>query len=77
MMVPKSQLKMSTLYCVTISYQNTHTQPFYGSLDSVRDNPWSWYQKKCSPIHTYRGHQSSLICFLHRSILTKSMRRLS
>ena len=25
----------------------------------------SWYQKKYSPTHTYRGHQSSLICFLH------------
>jgi len=25
----------------------------------------NWYQKKHSPTHTYRGHQSSLICFLH------------
>ena len=25
----------------------------------------SWYQKKHSPTHTYRGHQSSLICFIH------------
>ena len=25
----------------------------------------SQYQKKHSPTHTYRGHQSSLICFLH------------
>jgi len=25
----------------------------------------SWYQKKHSPTHTYRGHQSSLVCFLH------------
>jgi len=25
----------------------------------------SWYQKKHSPTHTYRGHQSSVICFLH------------
>ena len=25
----------------------------------------SRYQKKHSPTHTYRGHQSSLICFLH------------
>ena len=24
-----------------------------------------WYQKKHSPTHTYHGHQSSLICFLH------------
>jgi len=27
----------------------------------------SQYQKKHSPTHTYRGHQSSLICFLHLS----------
>jgi len=25
----------------------------------------SQYQKKHSPTHTYRGHQSSLICFIH------------
>jgi len=25
----------------------------------------SQYQKNHSPTHTYRGHQSSLICFLH------------
>jgi len=25
----------------------------------------SWYQKKHSPTHTYHGHQSSLVCFLH------------
>jgi len=25
----------------------------------------SWYQKKHSPTHTYHGHQSFLICFLH------------
>jgi len=25
----------------------------------------SWYQKKHSPTHTYCGHQSNLICFLH------------
>ena len=25
----------------------------------------SWYQKKHSPTHTYRGHQLSFICFIH------------
>jgi len=34
--------------------------PFYGPLTRV-----SWYQKKHLPTHTYRGHQSSVICFLH------------
>ena len=28
-------------------------------------NQVSLYQKKHSPAHTYHGHQSSLICFLH------------
>jgi len=52
---------------------STKLQPFYGSLDIIQDNPptrVSWYQKKHSPIHTYRGHQSSLICLLH---LVRSM----
>jgi len=40
-------------------------QPFHGSLDFVRTTWVSWYQKKHSPTHTYSGHQSFLICFLH------------
>jgi len=40
-------------------------EPFYGSLDFVRDNPVSRYQKKHSPTHTYHDYQSSFICFLH------------
>ena len=40
----------------------THTQPFYSSLDFV----WvSRYQKNHSPSHTYRGHQLSHISFIH------------
>jgi len=39
------------------------TQPFYSSLDFVRDNPVSRYQKKHSLTHTYCGHQLYLICF--------------
>jgi len=44
-----------------------HTQLFYGSLDSVRGNLGESVQKTIhhSPTHTYFGHQSSLICFLH------------
>ena len=44
---------------------HTYTQPFYGSLDSVRDNPVSRKQKKHSSTHIYHSHQSSLIRFLH------------
>jgi len=43
----------------------TYTHPFYGSMDFVWDSPGDRYQKKHSPTHTYRGHQSSLICFIH------------
>jgi len=28
-----------------------------------------WYQKKHSRTHTYRGHQSAFICFLHLHVL--------
>jgi len=43
---------------------HTHTQPFYGSLDYVRDNPGETVpEKKHSPTHTHRGHQSSLSAF--------------
>ena len=39
-------------------------QPFYGSL-LFGTTRVSRYQKKHSPSHTYHGHQSFLICFLH------------
>jgi len=43
-----------------------HTQPFYGSIRILSGTTRvSWYQKKHSPTHTYRGHQSSLIYFFH------------
>jgi len=35
-----------------------HTQPFYGSLDLSRTTRVSLYQKKHSPTHICRGHQS-------------------
>ena len=46
---------------------NTYTQSFYSSQDFTGTTWVSWYQKKHSPTHIYRGHQSSLICFLHLS----------
>jgi len=64
-------LSLSVTYfqcrCVSrISYSlHTHnTQLFYGCLNSGTTRV-SRYQKKHSPTHTYRGHQSSLIWFLH------------
>jgi len=43
---------------------HTHTQLFYGSLDFVRDNLGEPVPEETFT-HTCRGHQSSLICFLH------------
>jgi len=42
-----------------------HTQPFYGSLDFVQDNPDEPVPEETFTTHSYRGHQSPLICFLH------------
>jgi len=40
-------------------------QPFTALWTSSGTTRVSQYQKKHSPTHTHRGHQSSLICFLH------------
>ena len=48
--------------------QHTHTQPhnrFMALWTLSRTTRVSRYHKKHSPTHTYRGHQSSLICFIH------------
>jgi len=55
----------------TCTHAHTHTQ-FYGSLDFVRDNLGEPVQEEHSPTQTYRGHQSSLICFLHQLWSTAS-----
>jgi len=41
------------------------TQLFYGSLDYVLDNPVEPVREETFTTQTYRGHQSSLICFIH------------
>jgi len=42
-----------------------HTHNRFTALWILSGTTWvSWYQKKHSPTHTYRGHQSSLICFI-------------
>jgi len=47
------------------THTHTHTQPFMDLWTLSGTNRVSWYQKKHSPIHTYRGHKSSFIWFLH------------
>jgi len=44
---------------------HTCTQPFYGSLDFVWDNPGELVPEETFTRLPYRGHQSPLICFLH------------
>ena len=65
-----SQLRIQHILAVTKckSYTNTHTHTHnhFMALRILSGTTWvSRYQKKHSPTHTYRGNQSSLICFLH------------
>ena len=41
----------------------THTQPFYGSVEFVRDNPGEPVPEETFTHYTHRGHQSSLSAF--------------
>jgi len=51
---------------ITSSDHTTHTHNRFMALWILsRTTRVSRYQKKHSPTHTYRGHQSSLICVLH------------
>jgi len=43
---------------------HTHTQPFYNSMDFVRDNPGKPVPEE-KFTQTYHGHQSSFTCFIH------------
>jgi len=47
-------------------WTHTHTYNRFKALWILSGTTWvSRYQKKHSPIHTYRDHQSSVICFIH------------
>jgi len=39
----------------THTQTHTHTQPFYGSLDSVRDNPGEPVHEKCEWVNVSSG----------------------
>jgi len=49
-------------WCHDQNYYNNHFTALWILSGTTQG---SWYQKKHSPTDTYRGHQSSLICFLH------------
>ena len=60
----KTTVKIWNLYALLKKYIHTHNC-FMAVWIFSRTTRVSRYQKKHSPTHTYHGHQSSLICFLH------------
>jgi len=69
-MIPAS---MSLNQSIEFLWQS-HTCTHFTALWIVsRTTRVSRYQKKHSPTHTYRGHQSSLVCFVHLSRSVASM----
>ena len=59
-----------SFFCTKVKFiclvMHTHTHTTVLWLWILSGTSWvSRYQKKHSPTHTYHGHQSSLICFLH------------
>jgi len=50
---------------ILLTHTHAHTQPFTALWILSGTTRVSRYQKKHSPTRTYRGHQSSLICFIH------------
>ena len=44
-------------------YGNTHTQPFYGSVEFVRENPGEPVPEETFTHYSHRSHQSSLSAF--------------
>jgi len=52
------------------SVKHTHTNNHFTALWILSKTSWvSRYQKKHSPTHTYRGHQSVIPCLLPPSIM--------
>jgi len=59
-------MKPAYSLCGTWTQQNYYYYNHFTALWTLSGTIWvSQYQKKHTPTHTYRGHQSSLICFLH------------
>ena len=42
---------------------STHTQPFYGSVEFVRENPGELVPEETFTHYSHRSHQSSLSAF--------------
>jgi len=57
---------LTTVHAHACTHTHTHTHNHFTALWILSGTARvSWYQKKHSPTHSYCGHQSSLICFLH------------
>ena len=48
---------------VTWKYMYTHTQPFYGSVEFVRENPGEPVPEETFTHYSHRSHQLSLSAF--------------
>jgi len=58
--------KHTHITTTTILHTHAHSHNHFTALWILSGTTQvSQYQKKHSPTHTYRGHQSSLICFIH------------
>ena len=61
--------KHTHITTTTILHTHAHSHNHFTALWILSGTTQvSQYQKKHSPTHTYRGHQSSLICFIHPAI---------
>jgi len=66
MLICYKHLKPHTVLHGTYTHTHTHTHYHFTALRILSGTTrMSLYQKKHTPTHTYCGHQSSLICFIH------------
>jgi len=59
------QHEITVTNTTTSTSTTTTTTTIYGSLDFVWDNQSEQVQEEAFTHSHYRGHQSSLVCFLH------------
>jgi len=59
----KNSFEAKTVMHQGSALTHTHTQPFYGSVEFVRDNPGEPVPEEIFTHYTHRSHQSSLSAF--------------
>ena len=56
--------QIGVIYIVALETRyDTHTQPFYGSVEFVRENPGEPVPEETFTHYSHRSHQSSLSAF--------------